>query len=98
MNLMLRDLRLPLLTSLFGLVLYNLAPAAPVLSEFIAGGSDAPEAADGSTPDWIEIHNPNAHPLQPKCTPFHSMDIYFHEHISDTPNVHTLQPKHTPFV
>ena len=57
---MFRDLRLPLFSILLGLTFHTLAPAAPILSEFIAGGSDAPAAADGSTPDWIEIHNPDA--------------------------------------
>ncbi len=33
--------------------------AAPVITEFMASGSEAPVAADGSTPDWIEIHNPD---------------------------------------
>lgn len=60
---MFRELRLPLFTSLLGFSLYTLAPAAPILTEFIAGGSDAPVVGDGSTPDWIEIHNPDGSPV-----------------------------------
>ena len=32
--------------------------ATPIITEFMASGSDAPADADGDTPDWIEIHNP----------------------------------------
>ena len=33
--------------------------ATPIITEFMASGSDAPADADGDTPDWIEIYNPD---------------------------------------
>ncbi|MEM7387538.1 MAG: lamin tail domain-containing protein, partial [Verrucomicrobiota bacterium] len=39
------------------------AEATPVISEFMASGSEAPADADGNTPDWIEIHNPDQVPV-----------------------------------
>lgn len=35
------------------------AHAAPIITEFMASGSEAPADADGDTPDWIEIYNPD---------------------------------------
>ena len=32
--------------------------AGPLITEFMASNRNALEAEDGSTPDWIEIHNP----------------------------------------
>ncbi len=37
----------------------SLSFAAPLITEFMASGSSAPEDANGNTPDWIEIHNPD---------------------------------------
>ncbi len=37
--------------------------AAPRITEFLASGNDGLEDASGETPDWIEIHNPDAEPV-----------------------------------
>jgi len=41
------------------------AHAAVEISEFMADNNDTLEFADGTTPDWVEIHNPNATPIDP---------------------------------
>ena len=52
-------LKVTLFSLLVGVCLPSALKAAPEISEFMAGGSSAPADADGDTPDWIEIHNPN---------------------------------------
>ncbi len=47
------------LSGFFGLFFLSSVSAAPVITEFMASGSEAPETAQGKTPDWIEIHNPD---------------------------------------
>lgn len=48
-----------LVFSMLGLLCIPLA-ASPVITEFMARGGEGPTDADGGTPDWIEIHNPDA--------------------------------------
>ncbi len=42
------------------------AQDSAVINEFMASNSDALSLEDGSTPDWIEIHNPGQHRNQPR--------------------------------
>ena len=54
------------LSSLFGAVLLlcaAAAPASPVISEFLASSTSAYPDEDGEFPDWIELHNPDATPV-----------------------------------
>ncbi|MDB4562949.1 lamin tail domain-containing protein, partial [Akkermansiaceae bacterium] len=38
-------------------------PAAPIISEFMASNSGTINDEDGDSSDWIEIHNPDASPV-----------------------------------
>ena len=37
--------------------------ASPIISELVAVGNDTYPDTDGNTPDWLEIHNPDATPV-----------------------------------
>lgn len=50
-------------TALAALCLAGRACAAPVITEFLASNSTGLADADGDFPDWIEIHNPDAAPV-----------------------------------
>ena len=41
----------------------GLTPLSPRINEFAADNADGLRDTDGSTPDWIEIHNPNPYGL-----------------------------------
>ncbi|MEN9777997.1 MAG: hypothetical protein RJB04_1752, partial [Verrucomicrobiota bacterium] len=54
--------RLLLALSLWTSALAQGVPA-PVISEFLASNSGGQRDEDGDSPDWIEIHNPGATPV-----------------------------------
>lgn len=62
---MLRNHVLKVVPALVGAVLVwaQAAPAAPVISEFMASNRTALADDDGSYPDWLEIHNPDTTPV-----------------------------------
>ncbi len=45
------------------LVNFQVGHAAPVISEFLASNRNSLEDEDGDSSDWIEIHNPDASPV-----------------------------------